>query len=282
MRRTAITRAAAQSFDRVAEDYDRLGELNRIGPWLECLLPASGGRALDLGCGTGRHAVLLAGRFEQVDAIDLSGSMIDLARARRPRPNITYWQADLHDVGGVGHYDFVLSVLTLHHVPDLHAALSHIKTLLAPSGRAVVVDMYPPESAVHSPQWFLRRMVHRVLPLRRRLHGLAVQKFGANLVRRGPRIAWEIYRLSTRREWLDHRVTDRFFSREELERSCAILFPGYRFDILGGPRGIGLVWDAPCGVAAGEPTAAGLPRQSMVDCVAADRHSQPRESVDLS
>jgi hypothetical protein len=25
-------------------------------------------------------------------------------------------------------------------------------------------------------------------------------------------------------------------------RAC---FPGYRFDILGGPRGIGLVWDAP-------------------------------------
>jgi len=96
--------------------------------------------------------VLLADRFEQVDAIDLSGPMIELARPRRPRPNITYWQADLHDVGGVGRYDFVLSVLTLHHVPDLHAALSHIKTLLAPGGRVVVVDMYPPESALRSPQ----------------------------------------------------------------------------------------------------------------------------------
>jgi len=42
------------------------------------LLPAAGGRALDLGCGTGRHAVLLARRFEQVDAIDLSGPMIEI------------------------------------------------------------------------------------------------------------------------------------------------------------------------------------------------------------
>jgi SAM-dependent methyltransferase len=166
--------------------------------------------------------------------------MIDLAARRRPRPNIAYWRADLHDINVAGQYDFVLSVLTLHHVPDLRAALSHIKTLLASGGRAVVVDMY----AVRPP-----RTVHRMVPLRPRLHALAVQKFGANLVRRGPATGWEIYRLSTRREWLDHRVTDRFFSREELERSCQALFPGYRFDILGGPRGIGMVWDAPTGPA---------------------------------
>jgi SAM-dependent methyltransferase len=133
----------------------------------------------------------------------------------------------------------------LHHVPDLRAALSQIKALLAPGGRAVVVDMYPPESALRSPQWIPQRKVHRVLPLRPRLHALALRKLGADLVRRGPVTAWEIYRLSTRREWLDHRVTDRFFSREELERSCETLFPGYRCDILGGPRGIGLIWDAP-------------------------------------
>jgi SAM-dependent methyltransferase len=247
MRRAAITLAEAQSFDRVAGAYDRLGDLNPnelIDSWLEGLLPATGGRALDIGCGTGRHAALLAGRFGQVDAIDLSGPMIDLATTRRSRPNITYRQADLDDVAGAGRYDFVLSLLTLHHVPDLHAALSHIKTLLAPGGRAALMDIYPPESDLR-PQEALRRMVHRLVPLRPRLHALAVEKLSVNLVRRGPATAWEIYRLSTRRQWLDHRVTDRFFSRDELERNCQSLFPGYRFDILGGPRGIGLVWDAP-------------------------------------
>jgi SAM-dependent methyltransferase len=175
MGRAAIRLEEAQSFDRVADAYDRLGDLSEnelIGSWLEGLLPATGGRVLDLGCGTGRHAVRLARRFEQVDAIDLSEPMIDLAKRRRPRPNVTYRLADLRDIAGAGRYDFVL-------------------------------------------------------------------------IRRGPVTAWEIYRLSTRREWLDHLVTDRFFSLEELERSCQALFPGYRFDILGGPRRIGLVWDAP-------------------------------------
>jgi hypothetical protein len=148
MKRAAVTLAEAQSFDRVAGAYDRLGDLSPnelIDSWLEGLLPAAGGRALDVA---------------------------------------------------------------------------------------------------------LRRMVHPLAPLRPRLHALAVQKLSVNLVRRGPATAWEIYRLSTRRDWLDHRVTDRFFSRDELERSCQSLFPGYRFDILGGPRGIGLLWDAPSGTAA--------------------------------
>jgi hypothetical protein len=38
-----------------------------------------------------------------------------------------------------------------------------------------------------------------------------------------------------------------------LERSCQSLFPGYWFDLLGGPRGIGLVWDAPRGTAVRKP-----------------------------
>jgi protein-L-isoaspartate O-methyltransferase len=41
----------------------------------------SNGRAavVDLGCGTGRHAVLLAEHFQRVVAVDVSGSLVDLA-----------------------------------------------------------------------------------------------------------------------------------------------------------------------------------------------------------
>jgi 2-polyprenyl-3-methyl-5-hydroxy-6-metoxy-1,4-benzoquinol methylase len=246
MRRT-VTRAEAQSFDRVAAGYHELGELaaaDRIGEWLAGLLPAAGRRALDLGCGSGRHTVLLAERFEHVDAIDLSEPMIELARTRRPRPNVRYGQADLLQVDGAGRYDFVLSVLTVHHVPDLHDALTHIKTLAAPGGRVAVADMYEadgPGSVVDR----IRSVGRRVVPLRLRLHALAVLALGVSAVRRGPVKAWQIYRLSIRPEWLDHLVSDRFFRRAELERSCQRLFPGHRFEILGGERGIGLVWDAP-------------------------------------
>jgi SAM-dependent methyltransferase len=241
MGRTPTARLVAQSFDRTAADYDRLGDLNDndgIRSWLVDVLPPIGGRALDLGCGAGRDAVLLAERFTHVDAVDLSLPMLEIAKAKRSRPNVTYEQADLLETTGSGEYDLVLSVMTLHHVPDLKAALAHIKDLLAPGGRFVLVDPYPQESALHP----VRRYLQRLVPLRPRLHAIAVLRFGTALARRGPATAWEIYRLQTRREWLDHRVSDRFASRDELEQCCAALFPRYRLERLGGDV-FGLTWD---------------------------------------
>jgi ubiquinone/menaquinone biosynthesis C-methylase UbiE len=237
---SAAAGSAAQSFDRIAADYDRMGDLGdneRVKNWLVSVFPPGGGRALDLGCGAGRHAVLLAERFTHVDAIDLSLPMIEIARARRSRPNVAYRQGELLETTGSGDYDLVLSVMTLHHVPDLHAALAHVRELLAPGGRIVLVDSHPGES-VHPALRLLRRLV----PLRPRLRAMAVLRFGANLASRGPATAWEICRLQTRREWLDHRVSDRFFSREELQQCCATLFPGCTLERLGGTI-VGLTWD---------------------------------------
>ncbi|HEX5288075.1 MAG TPA: class I SAM-dependent methyltransferase [Streptosporangiaceae bacterium] len=245
----AALRARAQSFDKLAADYDRLGDLGenhrRIAQWLAGVLPGAGGRALDLGCGTGRHTMLLADRFTRVDAVDLAEPMIELARARRPRPNVTYWRSDLHDVAGPQRYDCILSVLTLHHVPDLNAALSHIRSLLAPGGRVVIVDCYDICPDRPSAWWRLRLAAEAAVPLRLRLHALALLRGGRDVLRRGPVTAWEVYRLTVKREWLDHLVSDRMFSRDALQASCADLFPGARLEVLGGARGIGLVWDAP-------------------------------------
>jgi ubiquinone/menaquinone biosynthesis C-methylase UbiE len=235
-----LSREQAQSFDRLAESYDRHGELeqegweNWTGRWVRSVLPESGSRALDAGCGTGRHAVILADRFGQVDAADLSGPMIELARARRPRPNVQYSQSDLRDlaVAGEDRYDFILSVLTLHHVPDLLAALGHLKSLLAPGGRLAVMDLYL--VGIQLPQWTLRG----------RLHALAVLRLASNTVRRGRGTAWEIYRLSTG-AGLDHRVSDRYFTLDELEQSCRTLFPGCTIEPLSSDHDFAFVWDAP-------------------------------------
>jgi SAM-dependent methyltransferase len=132
-------------------------------------------------------------------------------------------------------------VLTLHHVPDLHAALAHIKTLLAPGGRVVLMDMYEA-----GPVALPRRVLRRIVPLRVRLHELAAQALVRDLVRRGPNVAWEIYRLSTG-PWLDHRVSDQFFTRDELRRACLEVFPGCELRTCGGPRAIAVIWDAATG-----------------------------------
>src|SRR5260370_24461451 len=101
--------------------------------------------------------------------------MMGGAGGKRSRANITYQQADLVQTTGSGEYGLVLSVMTLHHVPDLQAALAHIKELLAPGGRIVLVDSYPAESALQ-----------RLVPLRPRLHAGAVLRLWTTPVRRLP------------------------------------------------------------------------------------------------
>ena len=174
------------------------------------MLPPVGGRALDLGCGTGRDSVLLAGRFAHVDAVDLSLPMIEIARARRSRPNVAYRQADLLEATGSGEYDLVLSVMTLHHVPDLRAALAHVKGLLAPGGRIVLADPYPADHAAPG----------ATDPAPPGPAPAATARDGSPAPRREPRPARPGHRLGDlpavqpAGQWLDHLVSDRFFSRE--------------------------------------------------------------------
>lgn len=221
-----LTWEEAQSFNRLAERYDRLAELtdDPVAVWLPSVLPSvRRTKALELGCGAGRHTVLLADHFGQVDAFDLSGAMIRLARRKRARGNISYLESDLHDVAGS--YDFVLSVATLHHVANLDEALARIRAATTTGGRVVLVDTVSPRAA--NPRW--------------RLYGNEVRKLLRNLVRRDAREAWEIFTLSTG-PWLDHRVSDRYLNREQFEHVYAGVFPGATFSRVGNAHA--MVWDA--------------------------------------
>jgi 2-polyprenyl-3-methyl-5-hydroxy-6-metoxy-1,4-benzoquinol methylase len=214
-----------QSFDHLAERYDRLGELtaDQVADWLPTVLPDRRRRAIDLGCGAGRHAVVLAEYFDQVDAIDLSGPMIRLARHKRPRSNITYLESGVLEISG--QYDFVTTSATLHHVADLPAVLRHIRSLVAVGGCAALADTVSPRPA--NPRWWL--------------YGGEVRKLARNLIHRNSH-AWEIFGLATG-DWLDHRVSDRYLSRAGFEQAYGAVFPEGRFVQVGGQRAV--IWHRP-------------------------------------
>jgi SAM-dependent methyltransferase len=58
----------------------------------------------DLGCGTGRVAACIAPHVRTVHAFDYSDTVLDVARRRRPHPNVSYRRADLNafNPGGLG------------------------------------------------------------------------------------------------------------------------------------------------------------------------------------
>ena len=134
-----------QSFDHLPRLYDRFAELvsGDLHAYLKFRSPRAGGRAVDLGCGSGVHTALLAQHFTEVLAVDLSAPMLAYARQLRPRANVRYERRDLADVTPWrdGQFDFVLSAYTLHHVPDPELALLEMRRLVRPGGQLVVVDV---------------------------------------------------------------------------------------------------------------------------------------------
>jgi SAM-dependent methyltransferase len=208
------------SFDRLAVHYDRLSFLigGELRGYLTACLPARGGRAVDLGCGTGRHAAVLARRFTEVLAVDISAPMLALAQRHRSTPVIRYEQRDLLDVTPArdGTFDLVFSAYALHHLPDLGSALRQIRSLVGPGGHAILVDLC---DVPHDRTWFLaearRTLVRDVLRRRRPV-----------------REARELYRLSTDAGWLDHQVVDRPLPPGTFEQVYGEVFPGAEFTAL--------------------------------------------------
>jgi SAM-dependent methyltransferase len=226
------SRAEAQSYDRLAEHYDHLGHVydDAVARWLPAAA-GTGRRAIDVGCGGGRHAVVLARSFSEVVAIDLSAPMVDLARTKNAAPNIEYLVADLFDISGT--YDLVFTSAMLHHVDDLDTAIRHLRSLVAPDGIAILLDVVGPASRLRSiPLRIAPRLMYRT--------GATLELFG-DLVGR-ERGAWPKYRLKTFGPWLDHLATDRFLSPRQFDEAYGAALPGADFVPLGHLRAA--VWHA--------------------------------------
>lgn len=99
--------------------------------------------ALDVGCGDGRFARVLAERGLVVDAVDPSADMIALARARTPsRLPVRYQVASLDEAElDPAGYGFVSAIASVHHM-EFAPALERLAGALAPGGTLAVLGLY--------------------------------------------------------------------------------------------------------------------------------------------
>ncbi len=141
-------------FTEAAPRYDlatRAMSLGRDRGWKRALVAAlpdvPSPLCVDLACGTGDLALLLAERYPRgtIVGLDLTGPMLALARERDPRRNVRFTRQDMSVLGiATESADIVTGSYALRNAPDLGAALDEIHRILKPGGTAAFLDFARP------------------------------------------------------------------------------------------------------------------------------------------
>lgn len=166
----------------------------------------SGRRLLDAGCGTGALAVEAARRGASVVAIDLSPTLVNLARERTPAGlDITFLSGDMLDPA-LGQFDHVVGMDSLIHyvAPDM------VRVLAALAARASVSVVFT--FAPRTPLLAAMHAAGRLFP--RRDRAPAIEPIGPSTLKRlitgDPALAaWRPAR--------NHRIDVGFYKSEALE-----------------------------------------------------------------
>lgn len=168
----------ADAYDALYADKDYEAECDLIE-----LLAAQHGRGsatiLDLGCGTGRHAIVLAGRGSAVTGVDVSAEMLQLAERRAAEVGVQGLDLMVGDVRNFRidrRYDVVLLMFAVlgYQVTDVDVA-STLETAaihLNPGGVVVFDVWHGPAVEALGPSVRTKSVPHGEITIRRRALGV--------------------------------------------------------------------------------------------------------------
>ena len=164
------TRFVTSMFDGIARRYDLMNALLSFGMtslWrrraFRRLQLSSGSKVLDVGCGTGWAPRYLHGRVAnlEIEALDVSPNMLQIARAQDDRTN--YFEGDVANIERDDEtYDLVTTIYTLRNFPDRERSLAQLLRVLKRGGRLLILDAFPPRNPVVA--MFLRFWMAKVVP----------------------------------------------------------------------------------------------------------------------
>lgn len=110
-------------------------------------VPEGASRALDVGCGDGQFARLLASRVPEVVAIDVDSYQVERARSAAGGERVRWQCADLLTLDQVGSFDVITALAVVHHMP-FDQAVDHMRRLLADRGRLLLLGVWPARATV--------------------------------------------------------------------------------------------------------------------------------------
>jgi SAM-dependent methyltransferase len=157
----------ARYYDLLYRDKDYAGEAQFIHQLIQTHTP-NAQNILELGCGTGNHAVLLAKKGYQIHGVDFSEEMLQKADSRLSKipldlaSKLNFSQGDIRQVKLNQTFDVVIS---LFHVisyqttnEDLLAAFNTAKEHLKPGGIFIFDVWYGPAVLTERPTVRVKRL----------------------------------------------------------------------------------------------------------------------------
>jgi len=128
--------------ESLAEKYDKVSKYQYINglALVEQLNISARHKVLDVGCGTGRLTLKLAGNVDHIIGIDPSPQRIEVARRKLTKMdlrNVTFELGSSDDVGRYGEeiFDIVYLNAVFHWINDKEEALNNIYQVLKPGGK---------------------------------------------------------------------------------------------------------------------------------------------------
>jgi SAM-dependent methyltransferase len=133
-----------------AEQQQIFDQYFAVFPWAKLPPNAEG---FDMGCGSGRWAMLVAPRAGTLNCIDASAEALGVARRNLANlPNVRFHHASVDQAPlAVGSQDFGYSLGVLHHIPNTLEAMKACTRLLKPGAPFLVYLYY---SLDNRPMWF--------------------------------------------------------------------------------------------------------------------------------
>lgn len=185
-------------FDAVALEYDFMAEIFHSSQLFLENLPEGRQFALELGCGSGILANDLSRYFNKIIALDLSRDLLQIAQVKRNPANIVYCQMDVNQLGLSGSFDYITSQNVFHHLNNIPITLEHLKQLLKPGGRLILMDVISERETPPTSVYIIG----------------AFQEYIPNLFKFGREVANRIFRFRVSRHWLSHLASDCYLSKD--------------------------------------------------------------------
>ena len=140
------------------------------GHFGEAARPLAGKTVLEFGCGTGVLGLRLAeDHAARLLFVDTSPAMLGVLRAKLaqaaevnvqessatqasvPASNAQVFEGELSELPiAEASVDLAVSLMALHHVPDVPGALSRLRALLKPGGLLLLGDLLPEDGGFHA------------------------------------------------------------------------------------------------------------------------------------